>query len=81
MSTGAATDTCGDRTDSYLQTPCFQVDSFAFYTLSFEQIAYISQFDDGAVEYSFDCGATWTRLPGSSYTGSTVYEDPISFFE
>lgn len=79
MSIGAAADTCGDRTHSYLGTPGFQVDSFNFYTVSFQHIGYISQFDDGIIEYSFD-SLTWTRLPGSSYTGNTVYVDPLTGF-
>lgn len=80
---GAASDTSGDRNDSYLTSPLIDVVGFTSVGVSFDHICYVDQFDDAVVEYSFDKGVTWTRLPdevvnlGNAtdvYNGQSVYD-------
>ena len=71
---GAAVDSVGVRTESYLTTPSINVAGFTSVGLSFDHICYIEQFDDATVQYSFDNGTTWTRIPPSSYVGNRFYD-------
>lgn len=78
-SLGAAIDTVGsvgsvmNRVVSYLTSPAVRVDTFVNVNVSFNQICYVSSLDDATVEYSFDDGVTWRRLPVSTYTGGSLY--------
>ena len=86
LSSGAATDTVGDRTRAYLLTPILPVDSGESMVLSFDQICYIERFDDATVEYSLDKGVNWERIPKEDtvngmvvpiYLGASIYRSPF----
>jgi hypothetical protein len=82
-SAGAATDTTGNRTKSYLETPQIAITGYNSVGISFDHICYIEQFDDAVIEYSFDNGANWARIPRvvndngnvlRVYTGQSLYD-------
>lgn len=83
MSYGSATDTTASRTTSYITSPQISVTGYTSVGISFDHICYIDQFDAAIIEYSFDAGVTWRRLPEIFddngidrfvYTGTNVYD-------
>lgn len=74
QSFGAATDTVGNRTESYLTSPLIDIRGYVEVQMSFEQICYIEPSDAATIQISIDTGATWQRLPSYSYLGSSFYD-------
>jgi len=80
MSPGSAVDTARNGVRSYLTTPNVNISGFVNVGLIFEHICYLDASDDGTVEYSFDGGTTWARIPDfvnngddKVYGGNGVY--------
>lgn len=77
-SRGAATDTISTSGSSgtaqtNLTSPQFEITGYTSVGISFDHICYIGQYNDATVQYSFDDGATWNRMPDSSYNGPSLY--------
>lgn len=70
----SAADTARNGVISYLTSPNISVSGYRFVRFKFEHICYLDQSDDGLVEYSFDNGLNWFRMPAFSYSGNGVYD-------
>lgn len=63
-------DAQGNRSESYLQTPYLQISNFSNLSVEFAHIAYLSQFDQASLQYTFNGGLTWQTANRSQYKGN-----------
>lgn len=73
----ASSNPSGFRSGDRLTTPNMYIDTFVSVAFSFDHICYLADADAALVEYSFNGGATWARVPLANYNGRSIYDKKL----